>query len=388
MPTRLHSRPFRRILPLAALLLSACGNRDAEPAPHPVTPAAPQQPIDVDFGTVPHGDQCDLKIDVPIPEAGGPWTPLTLNRSCTCVSHEFRVRDKDGNARSVASDGRVDPVGAIRPGETLELHLHLDTREKEATDLEPVWTPAQVVLQGPSPSFARQYVPVRFRFGIHAPLQLTPSAHLALGDLPRPLRYEQSLQIHRRGQKVIFGKPEIVEVGPEGLLHHPNDIEVTLDGDAEPALLTVAVKPSDSRAEGPIQGSIRIPTDLPGGYLLRIPLSAVVVGAIEVEPPGMFSFGRIDMTEPRETRLRVVDHDLARSADFVVVGVLSDEGKDLASAFEVEIEAVEGRPRDRIISFRYLGHLDTRSFRGEVQLAKAKDEPSLIRIPFVGFANR
>lgn len=367
--------------------LPGCGGGDPKAGGGAGRPgAAAIEPVEHDFGTIPHREQREARLILPVPAVGGPWTPVGFNRSCTCAQYAFVARGTDGVERVVAGDGRPDPVGALGAGETLVLRLTIDTREKEAADLPAAWTPGQVILQGPPPQFTRATVPVRFRFGIEAPFELTPSAHLALGDLPRPIRYEQSMQIHRRGRAIQLGKPDVIELGPTGVLQHPVDVEVSLDAEPEPAILTVAVRPSESRPDGPLRCEVRIPTDLPDGYELRIPISGSVVGAIVIEPPSVFSFGRIPMDAEREMRLRLIDHDLARSADFVVLGVVADDGRDLAGDFDVVLERIEGRPRDRIVSFRYLGKLQATSFRGEVLLGKEADQPPLVRLPFVGFS--
>lgn len=376
--------PIRFAVLALALLAGACAD-DApampSPAPNPGTPL-----VEHEFGVIPHGARPSAELVIPLPADLGPLAPVGFQRSCTCVAHEFFIEGRDGQLRPVSDDGRPDPGAVVRDGERLRLRLTVDTGQKEAADLTPTWTPAQVVLQGQGPRSTRHFVPLRFSFGIASPFELSPAAHLALNDLPRPIRYEQSVRIDRRGKSVKLGEPEIVEAGADGLLQRPSDVELKLADDGQTALLSVAVKPGDARPDGPLQCEVRIPTDLPDGYVLRIPVSGVVVGPIEVEAPRAFSFGRIDFAQPREMRLRVIDHDPSRAADFVVLGLIGSDGQDLTPQFEVGIETVQGRPRERIVALRYLGHLqDATSFRGELRLAKGADDAPLLSLPVIGF---
>jgi hypothetical protein len=370
-------------LTLAILGIAGCGQEPAD-VPAPAVPDF-EPTIDHDFGIVPHGETREARLAIPLP-AGGPWTPLTLQRSCTCVRARFAIEAVDGSMRHSSGDGRPDPTGAVKDGERLFLELTLDTREKEVADLAPNWTPAQVVLTGPN--LTQGFVRIRFQFGIEAPVRLSPTAQFALGELPRPVRYRQQMEIHRRGKSITFGTPTVVEANAEGLLTNPSDVFVSLDGTAEPAILEVAVKPDELRPLGAMRCEIRIPTDLPDGYVIHVPVSGQVIDAVHVEPPGVYSFGRIDFAEPREMRLRVVDHDPTRSPDFVLVGVIGDDGRDLGEHFKVAVEPLSGRPRERIIALSYRGTLRDTSFRGTVELAKAADQPPILRIPFSAYARR
>ncbi|MGE0145209.1 MAG: hypothetical protein AB7T19_18135 [Planctomycetota bacterium] len=371
------------VLTLALLGVAGCGKEPAD-TPEPAEPAS-EPTIEHDFGIVPHGETRDARLAIPLP-AGGPWTPLTLQRSCTCVRPRFAIESADGSIRYTSGDGRPDPNGAVKDGERLFLELTLDTREKEVADLAPSWTPAQVVLSGPN--LTQGFVRIRFQFGIEAPVRLSPSAQFALGELPRPVRYRQQMEIHRRGKQIAFGMPTVVEANTDGMLTNPSDVAVTLDGTAEPAILEVAVKPGELRPLGAFRCEIRIPTDRPDGYVIHVPVSGQVIDAVHVEPPGVYSFGRIDFAEPREMRLRVVDHDPTRSPDFVVISVTGDDGRDLREHFGVTVESLSGRPRERVIALSYRGTLRETSFRGTVELAKAADQPALLRIPFSAYARR
>lgn len=377
---------------LASFTLAACGGDEVVGTPVAATqdpPGAIQPVVEHDFGVIPHGERRAVELTIPVPQEGGPWLPVAFQRSCTCVRHTFVAVSPTGDRRVIAGDGRAEAGGSLLAQESLRLGLEVFTEEKEAADLPASWTPAQVVLQGPGPRLARHFVPLRFRFGVESPFELVPTAHLALDELPRPIRYERSLRIDRRGRDVKFGEPIAVEPVADGVLQRPSDVELRLDDDGKSAVLWVAVKPAEARPDGPVQFEVRIPTDRSDGYVLRIPVSGAVVGAIEVEPPKVFSFGRLDLAAPREMRLRLVDHDPSRPADFVVVGVTGNDGEDLAAQFEVVLEPVEGQPRQRIVSLRYLGRLTgARSFRGELRLAKAAGDPPVLRLPFVGFADR
>src|SRR5690606_1190545 len=152
--------------------------------------------------------------------------------------------------------------------------------------------------------------------------------------------------------------------------------------------LEVSIVPDAERAEGPFAAELLIPTDLPGGYVLRVPLSGTIVPTVRVAPPGFLSFGALPFDRPHEVHVVVTDHDTSRPADFHVVGIAGQDGADLSGHFEARVEPVAERPRSRTVHLRYLGGIESRSFRGELLLAREPaGEPSL-RIRFSGFDRR
>ena len=377
-----------RLTVLALLLAASCGRApdaaDLEsPTPNPGFVA------EHEFGLIPHGARRSAELPIPVPEHGGPWIPVGFLRACSCAQHEYVVEAADGSTRIVAGNGLVDPADAVPAGGALRLRLTIDTREKEAADLDLSWTPGQVVLQEAGDSRRRELIPVRFSYGIEARIEVLHFAHLDLGDLPRGQRYAQKLELRpRAGLRVEFGEPRCVEAAA-GALRPAADIEARLTPRASGAIaLEVSIVPDAERIDGPFAAEVLIATDLPDDYVLRVPLSGTIVPTLRVAAPGFLSFGAIPFDEPREIHVLVTDHDTSRPADFHVVGIVDPQGADLTERFSARVAPVAEQPRSRSVHLRYLGGAEARSFRGEVLLAREPDGPSSLRIRFSGFDRR
>jgi hypothetical protein len=378
-----------RVLALT-LALTACG-------PGPETEAPPRQgpttdsgfAVEHDFGTIPHGSDTTADLRIPLPDGPGAWIPMGFIRSCTCAQHEFVIRTPDGAARSIPRLGVADPEQAVPAGGELILRLTIRTAEKEVADLPPTWTPAQVVFQSTAPGSPRATVPMRFRFGITAPYQLRPFAHLDLGEVPRPIRFEQSLEIRTREGALPqgLGKPRCVETRDGVTIREVTDVEVGLKPESDCALLSVVLRTAEDRPDGPFSFEVLIPTT-DDHYEIRVPISGTIVPGLRVAAPGWIAFGAFPFDAAREAAVMVTDHDPSLPADFHVVGIEGTGGDDLAEHFEARVEPVAANVRSRTVHLRYLGKIGERSFRGRVLLARAPDGPACLTIDFAGFDRR
>ncbi len=389
------------LLPLA---LVACSK--SEPGQPPADAPAPV--VSVDFGILPHGAIVSRDLVIPVPRDGGAWFPVGFQRACTCADHEFVAIDGSGHERAI--DGRPDAAQAIRDDERLLLRLTIDTNAKEPADLAPVPTPGQVVLRDLRGPVRQHFQRVSFTFGIDAPIAVRPYAHLDVGEVPRKLRYQQTLELVPDAKGVEFGDVHVVEPTASGEQPAP-DVSAELEPDGAKTLLHVTVEPTALRPVGPFAVEIDIDTNVPlpappharnGGegptvpahYVLRIPVSGRVAPEIELSPPERFAMGKIDVGAPYEERLVVTDHDLSRSPEFVVVGIVDSDGRDVRDHFSLQIDPLASNPRASVLTLRYDGGLgladDGRSprkwLRGRVQLAKTPDSPVLLEIEFSAFA--
>jgi hypothetical protein len=373
-----------------ALLLGACSPGQDEGG---LQPKAHPQPtgfaVEHEFGTLRHGDDATVDLRIPVPEDGGPWVPMGFIRSCTCAQHEFLIESADGHTTSVSRLGVADPAFAVPADGKLILRLTLRTAEKEVADLEPSWTPAQVVFQSTAPGSPRATVPLRFRFGIEAPFQLRPFSHLDLGEVPRPIRFEQSIEIRTRegSAPTGLGTPHCVETLDGATIREARDFEVRLTTESDCAVLSVALRAGEDRPDGPFSLEVLIPT-ADDGYAIRVPVSGTLVPGLRIAPPGWIAFGAFPFDAEREAAVMVTDHDPGLPADFHVVGIENREGTDLSEHFEAWVDAVESNVRSRTVHLRYRGSIGERSFRGRVLLARAPGAPACLTIDFAGFDRR
>lgn len=372
------------------LALTACGpGTVTEDPPRPNPTAATGFAVEHDFGTIPHGGDVTADLRIPLPEGPGAWIPMGFIRSCTCAQHEFVIRTADGATRSIHRLGVADPEQAVPADGELILRLTIRTAEKEVADLPSTWTPAQVVFQSTAPGSPRATVPLRFRFGIEAPYQLRPFAHLDLGEVPRPVRFEQSLEIRARDGTPPsgLGRPRCVETRDGMTIRDATDVEVRLSSESDCALLSVALRAGEDRPDGPFSFEVLIPT-ADDAYAIRVPVSGTIVPGLRIAPPGWIAFGAFPFDAEREAAVMVTDHDPSLPADFHVVGIEGTDGDDLREQFEARVEPVASNVRSRTVHLRYLGKIGERSFRGRVLLARSPDGPACLTIDFAGFDRR
>lgn len=366
---------------LASVTLTSCQHEERAPAV-----AAEPVAVTHDFGTIPHGEERTVVLDLPLPGDDGPWIPLAFQRSCTCAKHRFLVVGPDGGDRIVHGVGLPDADDAVPDGGKLRMQLTIDTLDKEAADLEPVWTAGAVVLQKVGSSGIRRTIPLRFRFGIDSPVTVTPVAHLDVGDVPRPIRFRQDLEIRGDDGPLELQRPRVLEPAPGGGLREATDVHASVTEHEGHWRLSVIVEPAESRPDGPFKVDVLVPTDPEGDYVLRLPVSGAVVPALQVSPPGWIPFGPFPFDQPRTGTVLITDHDTERQPTFHVVGIVDKDGADLSDHFEAGLTPVAEDVRCHSLELRYRGTLETRSFRGEVLLAKEPDGEPILRIPFAGFA--
>jgi hypothetical protein len=351
----------------AASLVPACSR---PPAPAPFVPTA----VHHDFGMIPHGRVVKQRLRIEFPTDRGPMLPLGYQGSCSCASTVFVIAGKDGRERF--SHGQAQIEHCVLPGEELFLELTLDTSEKEALEQRPLTNAGRVLLTDLGDRVGRIEIPVVFTFGIDTPVRVVPFAHVDFGALPRSQKFSVTLELHgNAGRAVQFGPVE----GPDDPRAHG-----ALRREGDLTLLDVSFAPDDRL--GPARCDLRIRTDLPDGYVLRIPVSGAVVDDISFATMDRISFGRFDFRVPKEAFLLLTDHDRRRAPGFVVQRIETRAGTDLAQHFSAALEAVEGDDRASRLVVRYLGsYRASRVFRGAVHLAKTEDGPKLAEIEFVGF---
>jgi hypothetical protein len=207
--------------------------------------------------------------------------------------------------------------------------------------------------------------------------------------VPRPVRFTQAIEIHAPpGQTVRLGEPRCVESRDGRTLATAGDLSAALRDEGGVRVLEVEFRAAADRPDGPFALQVLVPTDLPGDYELRIPVSGAVVPALRVAPPGWIAFGAFPFDQEREAAVMISDHDPAQAADFHVVGIVDSQGRDLRAHFAARVEPVPERARHRTVHLRYDGRLDARSFRGELLLARTPGGTPELRIEFAGFDRR
>src|SRR5690606_21983131 len=263
---------------------------------------APGAVLTHDFGTIPHGETRTVELSVPLPDTDLGWAPVRLLKTCSSARHEFVIRGAGGDR--IADERPTTLVGA---DEELFLRLSVHTADKEAADLPETENHAQVVLQEAGTN-RRVNVPVRFTFAIDAPLTWKPYAHLDLGRIARPVEWLQTFEVHHDGHAVTFGEPIGVEPDPA----HPGEVRPTSEltarlepGGADMTLVHLRFAAAEERPLGSLFAQLRIATDLPSNYELRLGVSGELTGDFETSPPGSFSFGAFDFGTPRSQTLVV-----------------------------------------------------------------------------------
>lgn len=366
-----RGRGRRTPLPLvAALALLASGCERAAATPWQA------RSLFHDFGMIPHGRAKTVRIRIDFPQDRGPMLPLGFRGSCSCAATRFIAVGKDGRER--VSLGRASSEHAVLPGEDLFLELSLDTKRKEALEQKPLTNSGEVLLTDLAEKYGRVAIPISFTFGIEAPIALSPFAHIDFGALPLSRRFSVTLDLRPKvGQRVHFAEPKVTD----------SRVRAVLRSEGEATLLDVRVVPDRGLGVGSLHTVIEVPTDLPDGYTLPIPVSGQIVDDIEVKPMERVSFGRLDLAQPQEGSVIVRDHDLARPAEFVVLGIRGLVGKDLGSHFATELQPIAGDERSVRLVIRYLGTFRERTFRGFVDLGKRGGTGSVASIEFVGFGH-
>jgi hypothetical protein len=343
----------------------------------PPPPLTEPPPIHHDFGMIAHGEVATVRLPIAFPQDLGPIVPLGFRGSCSCAAWSFVAIGKDGRER--VSYGRVDLEHAVFPGEQLLFQLSLDTNRKEALEQKPITNTGEILLVDVGEKHGRVSIPVTFTFGIDAPVKVAPFAHVDFGALPMSRRFPITLELRgKTGSNVQF----------LGASAADPRVAVALRQDGDATLLDIKVTPDRGLGQGTMQTTVTVRTDLPNGYQVPIPVSGQFVDDLEIKPMERIAFGRIDLAAPSEGFVILTDHDDTRPEAFTILGVRSVVGDDLAKHFEATLTPVEGTPRSARLTLRYKGTFrDGRTFRGFVEVGKAKGGGSVAKIDFVGFGN-
>ncbi len=377
----MHSTTF--LWTLLLLILAGCTREQTRAT------AVAFGPLEHDFGTLRHGERATHVFVVPTPDDGFDYIPVGFQRKCTCASHEFLIHGKDGEIRYPTGQ----PFGqyAVRDGERLELVLHLDTSVRESASASSISIPGQIVLQADnSMPPRRELIPISFRFGIAARIQITPAATIDFGRMPHGLAFARTYSLRGVDGPVRYGAIRCVETDPSNsnLERDVQDVMTDLVMDGDEAKLKIEFKPSEERPAGPCAMRVEMETDLPGGYRLVLPVSAFVVESIEVRPAKML-FGQIDLSAPFTKHVQITDHDRGRPAEFYVKRIVDQSGADASQHFAARFEPIENEPRSQMLLLDYRGTLtDVRYFRGSIDVAKEPSGDTVRTIEFSGFRRR
>lgn len=366
---------------LALLLSAACGD---PPAASPAAATAQGPPaLEHDYGVIPHGQsrEHDFRLDPVALGGSAPWIPLHVQLDCSCGHAALLLRAADGTERRL--DGRPAAENAPAAGQTVVARVVIDTKAREAIDLPHTISRGYVVWQSvDDPSgMRRQRWPLLLRFGVDAPVTLHPFASLDFGRVPT-CRIGEVVTFLRGDENhgdVRFGR--VVASDPR------------LDAALEPGdghwLLRVRCHPHEL---GNHRAVVSVETDLPGDYVVQLPVTWKVVPELEASPVSKVSF-RADLRreqtedEARGQFVLVTDHDVSRPPEFTVRAVVDDAGHDAAADFVVTFEPVPGQPRQQRLHVRYLGgHPD--GFRGRIVLGKAGLDAPTLPIQLVAFPTR
>ena len=362
---------------LAALLLSlpalaACSEDDSTPTAQPGRATA--APLSHDYGVIPHGQTRTHTFELNGPEVQPGMFPAGFRASCSCSSARFWIRSSDGKKRNL--EGLRPELKTLQRGETLLLELTLDTRLKEAVDLDPVTIRGAAVVRSAVDSNAEVALPIVFHYAIDAPVAVLPHAHVDFGQLPVSRVFSITLGLQP--------DPELgpVTFGPVSA----SDPRVTakLREEEGETVLDVGFDPGPNAQPSTVQALLSVTTSVPD-YTLPIPVSGQLISDVVVEPMDRVSFRVLPVGERAEVFVLVTDHDRQRPPEFVVESIVDHGGHSLADHFEVDLEPVEGQPRTTRVVLRYLGTLSPPGFRGVLRLGKPGGVGPRSEITFVGF---
>jgi hypothetical protein len=330
---------------------------------------------------IPHGGsrQHDFVLDQAV--LGSDWIPLHVQLDCSCGHAQLLLRRGDGEERLV--DGRPVVENAPADGESIVARVVIDTATREAVDLPQTASHGYVVLQPIDDRAGSRRVrwPLVLRFGVDAPVELRPFAALDFGRVPtcRIGEVVTSLQGDANHAGVTFGRTAVSD----------SQLEAALEPGLGHTLLRVRCHPGEP---GNHRAVVSVETDLPGAYVVQLPVTWKVVPDLEATPMAKVSF-RADLrraqTEDEASGqfVLVTDHDATRAPEFVVRELVDGAGHDAAASFVVTFEPVPGQPRQQRLHVRYLGgHLD--GFRGSLVIGKPGVDGPTLPIDLVAFPTR
>ncbi len=361
---------------IALALLAACSGgteQDAQgPRQQPTPATQPLPELTHDFGVLRHGEVRRHDFVLDLRGALGPgWYAPGTHVDCSCAKTALLLRGPDGAEREIETYG---PAAAPAAGEQLVVRVELDTNKREPVDTGVLESRVQVVLQPANardPNARRQW-PLRFSFQINSPVRLRPQAVLDFERVAPARPVTRTLALAGdEGHKVRFTNARCGD----------RRIEVQLEERDEMTLLraTVRLQPGDL---GSLRSLIQIDTDLDPAYVVRLAAVAMAVPDLQAVPmPKLSLRDDLRQAQPPAKRgsqyLLVTDHDESRPADFVVLRLVDQAGRDRRGDFEVTFEAVSGEARSRRMHVRWIG-AGAAEFRGQLVLGKAGlDEPTL-----------
>lgn len=373
--------------PSALLLLSlvAC----ADPGTDPTTPPGHRVPAPVppqlshDFGAIPHGKAGEHDYVLDTRSLGGDYVAVGVQVDCSCARYQMLLRDARGAEREVF--GQPIAENAPRAGEVLVIRMLVDTAQKEARDLGPVTTRATVLLQ-PVPCAdptLRVHWPLQLRYAIDAPVQLQPFAVLDFERVPISTQPTvlTTLRSDIEGRTVHFGPATC----------NDERVALQLEPDGDRTVLRASFRPQPAGL-GPFRALVEVATDLPDGYVVRLPLTGTVVPDLEVVPFAKLAF-RTDLAseQPEQAAssqyLLLTDHDRRRTSEFALHEITDERGQDARAHFAIRFEPLLGDDRTHRMFVRYLGGLQD-SFRGRIVLTKPGVGDLRLPIDLVVFPQR
>ena len=374
-----------------ALVVAGCDSEPTkEPAPADATrsrsgaASAPEaltapSPVEIDFGTVPHGDQPARTVALDFGRSIAGYRISGFATGCSCARASFRLIDRTGETREFPAHGFH--TYTLTTGDRLELELRLDTGVREVVDQQAELKVGRVVLSRGQFGEELLELPVRYRYAIDAPIAVAPVAHLDIGKLPRSRTYRDSLRLRFDPQyaNATLGEPHAThaEVGAR------IELGTAPDG-ANEYRLHVTVQALPGSHAGPFLAHVEIPTSLDSGYTVRVPISGELHDDIVIQPMPHVSLGRCDLGEPAEQFVNLTDHDLDRPAAFEVAAIT-----EFAEHFAVRFEPMADDRSHRMF-IRYLGTCDPATLPGgtlrtEIRLRKPGSESPCATVTLVGF---
>lgn len=351
---------------------------------------APPKELYHDFGIIRHGLARDHLFEVPLPETidGEEIIPVTFLAQCSCASGTLMIRDPAGNRRLVSSLARPD--ARVRPGERVLLSLTLDTSTEEAVSVSRKLTQGEVRFESLRSTNPRPYrVPVRFHWGIHAPVKLVPVARVDCRELAYAQHFSQKIELQndQPGHELSLGEIHVAD---------PRVSARISGAPPGPYLLDITFRPDrkHSPVPGPFRTLVTIHTNIPNDpgrddfYALPIEIVGTVTEDIVVIPRPHLRFGKFDFREKQELFVAIVDHDRSRPAGFVLDGIHSNNGVDLSEHFDVRFEPDRLDDRRTRVLVTYLGTFEGTWLLGELSLAKNDKGPCVVRLTFRGLNSR
>jgi hypothetical protein len=364
---------------------SVDGNTGTQMSKHANSKERAPLVLDHDFGVVPHGEGRTHEFALDLSQLNEPHVPLRVHLECSCGRAELVMRKPDGTERHI--DGTGYKHNLPTEDEQAILRILLDTRKKEARDIGSTISRGYIVLQplGDETGMARERWAFVVRFAIDSPVTLHPFSELDFQSVSQSMQGE--ILTTMRGDE-----------------NHPNleflsvsttdeSLEATLEPDEGRTVLRTRCTPGRF---GNHRGLVLVKTNLPG-YVIALEAKWKVVADLEATPMRKVSFrAAFDRAQKPGVEIRqavlVIDHNRHRSPEFLVRGIVGDDGRDVSHCFEIKMTPVPTEDRRQRMTVRYLGGLLTGdeaaaqapvTFRGKIILAKHEkdivggDDPTL-----------